>query len=66
MATQYLDWLAGVRAGLPDAMAEAEAQAFEPRPEDAALLRYEAHLCAPGKLGKGGSASGNLSMGPCG
>jgi hypothetical protein len=27
-------------------------------------VEYE--LSAPGKLGKGGCASGNLSMGPCG
>ena len=44
IAVHYLAWLAGVRASLPDAMREAEAQAFEPKPEDAALLRYEAHL----------------------
>ena len=44
MAVQYLQWLATVRAGLPDAMHEAQAQAFEPKPEDAVLMRYEGML----------------------
>jgi hypothetical protein len=29
-------------------------------------MKYQRELSAPGKLGKGGSDSGNLSMGPCG
>ena len=43
-AVHYLNWLAEVRDDLPDALREAEAHAFEPKPEDAALLRYEGHL----------------------
>ncbi len=44
LAAGHLAWLSALRASLPDPLREAEAAAFDPRPEDASLLRYEAHL----------------------